>query len=215
MQKEAVALVVNAGGQSRRMGRVKALLPVPPDGEPLVCHVVKRLLPLVTERAVVVTNDVDVGRAVMSMSVDSVQVVGDQWAGGALGGVASGLSFCSGWAMVVACDMPFAGAELFATLIRMAHAEPNDAGPKVDAFIPRVDGQAQPFHGLWHRRALPRIAARLTADQLGVQAALDELEVRWVGAEELGIGDGRDAFLNANTPQEWAEILTILTNKKA
>ena len=54
-----LTLIVNAGGQSRRMGQSKALLPIPPRGEPLIAHLVRRLQPLAPARLVVVTNDAE------------------------------------------------------------------------------------------------------------------------------------------------------------
>ena len=52
--------------------------------------------------------------------------------------------------MVVACDMPLVEPTIFGKLIDVAKGQ-----PALDAVIPRVAGQAQPFHGLWHVRALP------------------------------------------------------------
>ena len=50
MAEHFLTLVVNAGGQSRRMGQDKALLPIPP-GTPLIAHVVRRLAPLTPSRS--------------------------------------------------------------------------------------------------------------------------------------------------------------------
>ena len=54
---EPITLLINAGGQSRRMGQSKALLPVPPHNLPLIAHIAARLLPLAPGGLVVVTND--------------------------------------------------------------------------------------------------------------------------------------------------------------
>ena len=51
-----LTLIVNAGGQSRRMGQPKALLPTP-GGVPLLVHVVQRLAPLAAAHTVIVAND--------------------------------------------------------------------------------------------------------------------------------------------------------------
>jgi len=116
MQKEPVALVVNAGGQSRRMGHIKALLPVPPDNVPLVTYIVRRLITLVSDVCVVVSNDPQVAQAVAT--VKGVKVIGDRWPhAGALGGVATGLAQCRGLAMVVACDMPLVDPSIYARLL--------------------------------------------------------------------------------------------------
>ncbi|MCB1435427.1 MAG: NTP transferase domain-containing protein, partial [Alphaproteobacteria bacterium] len=56
MSTPPVSLIVLAGGKSRRMGQPKALLPVPGSGEPLIRHVIRRLIALVGEELIVVTN---------------------------------------------------------------------------------------------------------------------------------------------------------------
>jgi molybdopterin-guanine dinucleotide biosynthesis protein A len=106
--------------------------------------------------------------------------------------------------MVVACDMPFVEPAIFAKLVEAANADPT-----VDAVIPRVAGQAQPFHGLWRHRCLPMLARRMAARQLGVQAALNELSVTWMDERALGIEAESLAFYNVNTPEEWQRVLAI------
>ena len=64
MPDEPIALVVNAGGQSRRLGRTKALLPMPHGGLPLIVHIMRRLVPLVSDRVVIVSDDPLVAAAV-------------------------------------------------------------------------------------------------------------------------------------------------------
>ena len=44
-----LTLIINAGGQSRRMGTDKALLTVQPHGLPLIAHIAARLAPLGVE----------------------------------------------------------------------------------------------------------------------------------------------------------------------
>ena len=201
MDDGSISLIVNAGGQSRRMGQAKALLPMPPHDTPLVVHIMQRLAPLASGRVIVVCNDVSVVQTVQA--IGDVLTLPDQWAaGGALGGVATGLSACDGWAMVVACDMPLVDPALFVKLITVAHER-----SMLDAVIPRVGGQAQPFHGLWHRRALPLLEARLRTGELQVQGALATLHVAWMDEGALGIDAESLAFCNVNTPQEWNELL--------
>ncbi len=206
MQQRPLSLIVNAGGQSLRMGCVKALLPMPQTGIPLILHIVRRLLPSVTDQVIVVANDRYIMAAVNE--VKSVTVLQDQWAqGGALGGLATGLSACAGWAMVVACDMPLVDPAIFAHLVAATENHPT-----ADAIIPRVAGLAQPFHGLWHRRALPTLMAQLAAGNLGVQAALAMLNVVWMDENALGISGDTLAFYNINCPDEWIALQAILLN---
>ena len=50
-------LMINAGGQSRRMGRNKALLPVPPDDLPLLALLLARLADLEPTQVAVISDD--------------------------------------------------------------------------------------------------------------------------------------------------------------
>lgn len=214
-----IDLVVNAGGQSRRMGRAKALLPLPPDDTPLILHIIRRLAPLVGGKIVVVTNDAQVARTVLAdaqrkvqkdiQQAGDIQVLPDGWPdGGALGGIATGLAACSGWTIVVACDMPLVDLAIFARLIDVARQQPT-----LDAIVPRVDGQAQPFHALWHRRALPTLETQLTANILAIQEALVRLNTAWMDERALGIMPDDRAFLNVNTLAEWEALLALWRGK--
>jgi molybdopterin-guanine dinucleotide biosynthesis protein A len=208
IEDEQVALVVNAGGQSLRMGRAKALLQVPGNGLPLIAHIIHRLLPQVSSRVIVVSNNHAVVEAVAGVA--DVQVVPDQWPdGGALGGLATGLAEAEGWAMVVACDMPFVEPAIFAKLIEVAKLQSG-----LDAIIPCVAGQAEPFHGLWHRRCLAALAVRLEARELKIQAALNALNVAWMDEQALGIRAEAMAFYNVNTPAEWEAVRKVLAKQE-
>lgn len=201
----ALALLVNAGGASRRMGRNKALLPVG-DGV-LVTYILRRLRPLAQAGIVVVANDPAVVAALRPEP--SLQVVADRWPqGGALGGLATGLALTPGWTLAVACDMPFVDAGLAGYLATLARDD-------WDAVVPQSDGHAQVFHALYHPRCLPVLEANLRAGRLAMQAAFEQLRVRWVCGGELAAHQTTpDAFLNINTPQEWAAVQARLAGDK-
>ena len=86
MSDPIFTLLINAGGQSERMGQPKALLPVPPHGTPLLHHVIERLQPLVDGATLVIANDSD--QLTATGLPAGVQVIPDREAGlGPLGGI--------------------------------------------------------------------------------------------------------------------------------
>jgi molybdopterin-guanine dinucleotide biosynthesis protein A len=115
-----------AGGASSRMGTDKSQLPL--EGQTFTERIAETLLKLTASVYVV-------GRQAES-SLPSVADVYPQW--GALGGLHAALTACKReWAIVVACDLPFATAELFSFLAekRVDH----------DAVVPiQEDGRPQP-----------------------------------------------------------------------
>jgi molybdopterin-guanine dinucleotide biosynthesis protein B/molybdopterin-guanine dinucleotide biosynthesis protein len=194
-------LIVNAGGASRRMGANKALLRIDPSTT-LVEHLIRRLGTLADDGVVVVANDPAVGAR---LAGSGVHVVADSYAGGgALGGLATGLSLCLGWAMAVACDMPLADPSVFGHLAVVAQ----DEAEAWDAVVPIFDGHKQVFHALYHSRCAPEMVAQVErSGSLAVLAALERVRVRWVNACELDdIPGSAESFVNVNTPEEWEQV---------
>lgn len=206
-----LTLIINAGGQSRRMGSSKALLSVPPDDTPLIAHVAARLAPLHSARLVVVTNDAEL--PTLARLPRTATYVPDAYPDtGTLGGIATGLQQTPGWAVVVACDLPLVSAALFAQLLGLAN-EQADGQERWDAIVPVVHGYEEPLHALYHSRCLPAIEARLAAGQRRVISFMPDVRTRYVAEEELRSADpDLHSFFNTNTPDEWSQALDLLHN---
>jgi molybdopterin-guanine dinucleotide biosynthesis protein A len=206
-------LVVNAGGSSKRMhSQQKALLPVPPHDQPLVDYIVSRLAPLSTSGVVVVANDPAVRRAVAGGHRPPVEVVPDLWPeAGAMGGIATGLSYCREWAIAAACDMPFVDPGLFELLCQFS-GELDSSGRRLwDAVVPRVRGYPQMLHTLYHVDALPIFRRLIQAGDLKLLNVLRDVRVRYVGEDELASIDPElRSFTNVNTLEEWDWVLKEL-----
>lgn len=205
-------LIINAGGESRRMGRPKALLPVPPDGLPLIAHVAQRLSALPLDRLIVVANDPMLPN--QAQLPPHAQFVPDAYPGtGTLGGIATGLRYIDEWAIVVACDLPLVSADVFALLARFA-AEQNAQGDRWDAVVPIIDGYEEPLHALYHRRCLPLIEAHLAQGHRRVISFLGDVRTCYVGEDMLrGVDPQLHSFINVNTPEEWQSALQWLANE--
>jgi molybdopterin-guanine dinucleotide biosynthesis protein A len=181
--------VVLAGGESRRMGQNKALMPL--DGERLVDRVV-RILRASCSELLMVTNSPEV------YADAGIRMVGDVWPGkGSLGGIYSALYHATTpYVLVVACDMPFLQATSLAYLIEQIGDH--------DVVMPDVLGEQQPLHAIYAQTCLEPIRRRLEADRLKIVGFLPDVRVRTVTAAELQPFDPELlAFQNLNTPEEF------------
>ena len=204
-------LVINAGGQSRRMGQPKALLPMPPQQTPLLRHLWQRLQ-AIAERTILIANDPTL--AEQAGIADAVTQYPDRYHdAGPLGGIATGLALCDDWAILVACDMPFADPDLFRYLKLLTGekrtGEKRDGTQGYwDAIVPVVNGFAEPLHALYHRRSLPHIEQRLARGERRATSFYADIHVRYVQEEELRRIDPQlRSFINVNTPEDWQTIL--------
>jgi molybdopterin-guanine dinucleotide biosynthesis protein A len=178
-----------AGGASSRMGTDKSQLPL--EGQTFTERIAETLLKLTASVYVV-------GRQAES-SLPSVADVYPQW--GALGGLHAALTACKReWAIVVACDLPFATAELFSFLAekRVDH----------DAVVPiQEDGRPQQLAALYRVDPCRQHATELI--EAGRRRPLDLLEAvktRWISFAEIrNLDQAERFFVNINTPSDYYE----------
>jgi len=188
------SLVIQAGGQSARMGEDKALKLF--LGRPLIQRVIERLAPIADE-ILVTTNCPD------DYAFLGLRLVPDLVAGrGALGGLYTALaSAASPIVAVAACDMPFASASLLEAATRLMVQE------EADVVIARTNEGYEPFHAVYRRAAcVPAIQSAIQADQWKVIAWFPQVKVRELTMGEVTRLDPSGlAFWNVNTPEEFAE----------
>ncbi len=193
-------LFINAGGQSRRMGQSKALLPTP-QGMPLIRLVAERLHSL-TDDVLVVANDPNIHAATVGWAT---RCLSDAYPNsGPLGGLATALDQVEGWLICVGCDMPFLDADLFAWLLTLTE-EVDDRGVACwDALVPHTMGRPQPLHAIYHPRCLPAIRARLTSGQRRMDSFFDDVRTHFVDEDAIRrIDPELTSFVNVNTADEW------------
>jgi len=193
-----LTVVIQAGGQSARMGEDKALKPF--LGRPLIYRVIDRLAPIADE-IIVTTNHPD------DYAFLNLRLVADLVPGrGALGGLYTAVaSAASPLVAVIACDMPFASATLLETATRLLVQE------EADVVIFKTDEGYEPFHAVYRRAAcVPAIQSAMDADKWKVIAWFPSVKVRELTVAEVAAADpsGR-AFWNVNTPEEFAEAERI------
>ncbi|MBN2147641.1 MAG: molybdenum cofactor guanylyltransferase [Anaerolineales bacterium] len=186
-----LTLVIQSGGESRRMGQDKGLALF--LGAPLIARVLGRLRPLAAEVLVTTNNLQAYGFLGVPCLPDLIP------GGGALGGLYTALSAASHEAVaVVACDMPFASPALLAEQYRLLDATP------ADLVIPETGEGLEPFHAVYRRETcLPQVRAALEGGLRRVDSWFAQVGVRRLGEEEIRRYDPQGlAFRNVNTLEE-------------
>lgn len=189
-----LTVVIQAGGQSSRMGEDKALKPF--LGRPLIERVIGRMSPIADEMIVTTNRPADYA------FLKDVRLVSDLKPGrGALGGLYTAVASASHpLVAVVACDMPFASQMFFENGIRLMVEE------EADVVIAKSDEGYEPIHALYRRETcLPAIEAAIDADQWKVIAWFPQVKVRTLSPDEVKALDPSGlCFWNVNTPEEFA-----------
>ena len=186
-----LSVVIQAGGESRRMGRDKALVPF--LGTPLVQRVRDRLAGLGDE-LILTTNQRD-ELAFLELPCFP-DLVPDR---GALGGLYTALSHARHpLVAVMACDMPFVNPELIQFACeRMAPC---------DVVIPESGSGLEPLHALYRRETcLPAVREALDGGKWRVDSWFEQVRVRILLRPEYAhLDPGERTFINVNTPQDLA-----------
>ena len=187
-----------AGGQSRRMGTDKALLPLVAGGQPMLGLVLERLSS-VSEDVHIVANEQE------RYASFGPHVVPDLHPDvGALGGIQAAITWSTHeHCLVVACDMPFLSLPLLQRMV----SEPRN----YDVLIPLIPGESrqrgdglvlQTLHAIYSKRCLPFIEKQISQGKKQVVGFFEDVRVRTLDVEEIARWDPNlRSFFNANTPE--------------
>ena len=189
--------IILAGGRSGRMGKDKALLPLPGNQSvTFVEHLASILVACCAETLIVARDE---GQAT-SYIFPGVRVVCDKVPDyGPLMGVFSGLSAMhTQRALVVAVDMPFVQPALVSFLL---------AQPLIDAvLVPLVHDVPQVLLAVYPRSILPLIEERIRQGRRDPRCLLDA--AHYIEEATLRQVDPQlRSFINVNTPGELREVM--------
>ncbi|MEE8443207.1 MAG: molybdenum cofactor guanylyltransferase, partial [Dehalococcoidia bacterium] len=132
--------LVLAGGESKRVGSPKALLPL--DGTTLIGTIIARLQPLFRKVLVVARDN-------KTLADLGVEIVTDSHLErGPLVGLARGLSASDApWCFVVGCDMPSLNQQVIRRMTERLRG--------CDILAPELGGWLQPLHAFYSQGCLP------------------------------------------------------------
>jgi len=197
-QDSSLSAAALAGGQSRRMGTDKALLPLVTGGQPMLGLVLERLSS-VADDVLIVANEQE---RYASFEVRIVPDLHPQV--GPLGGIQAAITWSTHeHCLVVACDMPF----LSPRLLRRMVSEPRN----YDVLVPLIPGESrqrgdglvfQTLHAIYSKQCLPFIEKRISEGKKQVVGFFEDVRVRTLDVEEIARWDpDLRSFFNANTPE--------------
>ncbi len=187
-----LTISIQAGGNSRRMGQDKALLPF--AGQPLIVRLVERLRPFADQLIVTTNRPQDYAFLSLPLYPDVKPGLG------ALGGLLTALQAAQmPYVGVVACDMPFAHGGLlrFGASYLERH--------RADVFIPQSAQGLEPLHAVYRRETcLPAVEAALQRGKRRMIAWFADVHVVTAGRALWGRWDEEGVlFWNVNTPDEF------------
>ncbi len=188
------SIALQAGGDSRRMGRDKGLLPF--RGLPLTEYIRRQVADL-SDDLFIISNR-PAGYAAFGLPVYPDALPGK----GALGGLYTALRHARHpRCFVLACDMPFVNREM----LRWMAALPGTW----EAVVPRGarPGWVEPFRGLYAAALQEPLRAALEGGILRIGEFLSRRRVRYLSPAEIRRFDPEfRAFVNLNTPADLAAL---------
>jgi len=196
-----ISVVIQAGGQSSRMGQDKALVPL--AGRPMIEHILTRLAGLGGETIVTTNKPEDYEYLGLPLASD------EEPGAGALPGLRTALKAAQGDnVLVLACDMPFVNRLLVEYLLGLAS--------QADVVVPRWEEAYQTMHAVYARKnCLRAVEKALEQGEQRMISFYSDVEVYPVPSEEIAEIDPRGrSFFNVNTPEDLAEAERLLAQAR-
>jgi molybdopterin-guanine dinucleotide biosynthesis protein A len=188
--------VILAGGSSKRYGKNKAFLKI--GGVRLIDSILQEMKTIFT-RVILITNEKKKYEYLeIPMFEDLVKGFGP------LGGIYTGLMSISDQAgFFVACDMPRINRQLVRYMV--------DIKGNHRAVVPSVADNIEPLHAIYFRSCLKPIRHLIDSNRCQVRLFYDSIPVRYVKEDEIRkFCCPSKAFLNINTPDEFAKIKPLI-----
>lgn len=196
-----LSVVIQAGGESKRMGRSKATVPF--CGKPLISRMVSRLAAAADEMVITTNEPENLQFLLEEFPSIPMRLVRDDYdTRGALPGLCTALNAATNpMVAVVACDMLYASAPLLAAEYARL------SGCEADACVPCGAHGFEPFHSVYRRETCLAIVERLRASgERRVQNIFDAMWVEPFSEQDvLAIEPHGRCFSNVNTLEQLAE----------
>ncbi|MEW4372103.1 molybdenum cofactor guanylyltransferase [Paenibacillus kandeliae] len=168
-RKAITAGIILAGGQSRRMGRDKALLNI--GGKTVIERVKAAVEPCVGQLCLASASD-------RGYEFLHLPMAPDEFPGhGPLSGLYAGMNAMDAeWYVLSACDLPFASTSLLEHLLDQAYDYDFQKGdiPLMQVVIPSYDDRMHPLYGVYHHSVRASLAEALQQRQFKVMDWVDQ-----------------------------------------
>lgn len=197
-----LTVAIQAGGESRRMGRSKATVPF--GGRPLLCRLVERVHPIADEILITTNEPQNLGFLDDMPEGRKVRLERDviDRRGSLTGLYTALLKARYGYVALCACDMMDVSSSLFAAEFdRILQGG-------YDIVVPVNDQGFEPFHAVYRRDVcLDAVESALAEGKKSMKAIVrdSDLNVCYYTMREVydAVPDG-GCFANCNTPEELA-----------
>jgi molybdopterin-guanine dinucleotide biosynthesis protein A len=191
-KKPMLSLSIQAGGQSSRMGRDKALMGF--LGQPLIQHVHQRVEFLAEDIFITSNRPDDYEFLNIPIFTDIIPGIG------ALGGIFTALKSSKQHVVgVIACDLPFINPDL------LSYCKDILVDSSVDVVIPRTEHGLEPLHAIYRvETCSPLVEAAINAGNRKAISWHAEAKIHIIPPEEIFQFDPHGiAFWNVNTPADF------------
>ncbi|MCL2757169.1 MAG: molybdenum cofactor guanylyltransferase [Coriobacteriia bacterium] len=199
---EKLTVVLQAGGESKRMGSSKALVPF--CGAPLICRGLLRLGHIADELIITTNEPESLAFLCSKARHGKLSLCADVYEErSALNGMYTALYYAQNpYVAVVACDMIFPSAPILLAQRDILVAT------GADAVVPHVSHGYEPFHAVYRRETcLPLVKAALDDGQTRATIWYEHAHLIKLERQAMLEIDPRGGnLINVNTPQELAAI---------